>query len=77
MADGDRYRIKWAVVQRCNGYRCWPERMCIAQRRVRFLWLIPMWWPVNDWRMTEGEAEADIHHDINLRSPLPTPRAMD
>lgn len=78
MAGGDEYRIRWAVVERCNGYRCWPERMCIAERRIRFLWLIPIWWPtdVSAWRLTEEKAARDIERDRALCAPLPPPRPV-
>lgn len=73
-----QYRIRWAVVQRCNGYSCWPERMCIAERRISLLWILPMWWPMDSsrWRITEVEAERDIEACISLRQPLPAPRIV-
>lgn len=69
----DEYRIRWAVVEVCNGYTCWKERRCLAQKIVKFLWLFPMWWPVDgaDWRRSEAEAERDIARDVNLLRPLP------
>lgn len=73
------YRIRWARIQRCNGRTCWPARMCIAERRVRFLWLFPLWWPaeLSKWRDTEAEAERDIQADKYHQSMLPKPRLIN
>lgn len=69
------YRIRWAIVERCNGYTCWPERMCIAERRVTVFWFIRFWFPfgVAGWRKTQEAAEMDIQRDISLNAPIPSP----
>jgi hypothetical protein len=51
--------------------------MCIAEKRVRFLWLIPMWWPLNNWRSDEETARIDIAYDIELCHPLPPTIRID
>jgi hypothetical protein len=73
----DRYRIRWARVEVCNGYRCWMEQRCIAERRV---WFGPIswWWPVRSagWRQGDPEAARDIEMDRAIRSPLPPARMI-
>lgn len=71
-----RYRIKWAIVEVCDGYRCWRDLRCIAQRRVSILGL-SFWWPVDGgWREAEAKAEQDIERDMDLRAPLPDVREV-
>lgn len=62
------YRIRWAIVTIGRT----KARMCIAERRVRFLIFIS-WWPIGDWRYSEAEARRDAEYDIALRKPLPQP----
>lgn len=64
------YRIKWAIVEVCNGNRCRKEMRCIAERIVSFLW-IKFYWPINGkWRSSEYEAKLDIdHHKEMLELP--------
>ncbi|WP_162252699.1 hypothetical protein [Rhizobium sp. Root483D2] len=64
------YRIRWGLV---HGSWIGRRRMCLAEKRVRFLWLIPMWWPLEhaDWRFDEKTACADISADIEFCMPLP------
>lgn len=71
-----QYRIRWANGERCNGYRCWPERLCIAERRVKLLGLFAFWWPISRWVLTEEDAMRDIADDMQLRRPLPPPRII-
>lgn len=73
-APADSYRIRWANVQYGNGYSLSRERMCIAERRLRFFG----WWPVTDgyWRFSEVQAERDIERDRELRLPCPKPRLV-
>lgn len=67
------YRIRWAIVERCNGYTCRPARMCIAERRVTIFWIIRFWSPFRaaEWRETQRQAEMDIEMDIRLNALLP------
>ena len=72
------YRIRWARVEVCNGYRCWRERRCIAERRVSVLGIWSFWWIVDDadWRTTDREAMRDINHDKQMRTPLPASKVV-
>jgi len=66
----DRYRIRWAIVQRpVNGRYLIRSRMCVAERKTKWFG----WWPLTDgdWRDSEVDAERDIERDRDLRSPLP------
>ena len=67
------YRIRWDRVEVCNGYRCWRERRCIAERRVSVLGIWSLWLPAPEchWRTTEAEAVRDINNDKQMRAPLP------
>lgn len=68
------YRIRWARVEVCNGYRCWHERRCLAERRVPLLFgAFSIWVPVDGTRprCDEAQAMADIEADRALRAPLP------
>jgi hypothetical protein len=69
------YRIRQAVVEVCNGWQCWRDKRFIAERRIRFLGLIDIWWPVADgaWRESAKAAKRDLEHDNWLRSPLSKP----
>lgn len=67
----DEYRIRWAKV-------FWNTstgrlRMCIAERRTRLFWIIPIWLPVEhgNWRHTWEQANRDVAADIEFRHPLP------
>jgi hypothetical protein len=67
------YRVRWAnVTGPWKGGRC---RMCLAEKRVNFLWLFSMWWPLEhgEWRHSEVECQRDIDHDIKFARPLPLP----
>lgn len=67
------YRIRWARVDVCNGYRCWRERRCIAERRISVLGIWSFWFPIGEmqWRTTEEEAMMDVDYDKKMRAPLP------
>ncbi len=70
-----KYRIRWAkVIGPWRGRR----RMCIAEKRVRFFWLFPIWWPVEhaEWRLDENACQADINFDIKFSLPMPAPKVM-
>lgn len=67
------YRIRWANI--ITDRRGTEVRMCIAERRVRFI-IFRFWMPVNNWRPTEAAALRDVEYDKFLRSPLPTPRIV-
>lgn len=70
--DDRRYRIRWARVMVMRPYgQSYRDRRCIAERRIKLFWLIPFWWPVGDWGLTEAAAVMDIKRDKALRSPLP------
>lgn len=49
------------------------EFRCIAERRTKLLWFIPVWLPTlnGNWRRTQGEAYADIEDDRRLRTKCP------
>lgn len=65
-----RYRVREARVEVCNGYRCWNERRFIAERRVFIFGLRLWWWPVLDaeWRKFIDQASADAERDYSLRA---------
>jgi hypothetical protein len=68
------YRIRWAYV---SGPWQGTRRMCMAERRVRLLGIVPVWWPVDgEWRWTEADAENDIDDDLRHRQPLPPARIV-
>jgi hypothetical protein len=67
------YRIRWANVSHCCGRAASKVRMCIAERRTRFL-RFTFWWPVGDWKWVEQAAQRDIERDMALRLPLPAPK---
>lgn len=69
------YRIREGVVEHCNGYRCWKQRMFIAERKVSFLGLWSFWWPCTNasWRTDGWQAEGDAVADARLRRPLTKP----
>lgn len=69
MAAVGSYRIRWSVISYGNGHRITRERMCIAERRYRFIG----WWPTqgSEWRFDEDQAMRDIERDKALREPLP------
>jgi hypothetical protein len=71
MAQAGDYRIRWANVSYGHGRRFSTERMCIAERKTRWLG----WWPVidGDWRFDPERAQADIRHDRLLRDVPPKP----
>lgn len=75
---GDIYRIRWGIVQVCNGYRCWHERGCIAERWVQIVGPLGFWCSVKDggWRTSEDRALRDVAHDRHLRTPLPPTRDL-
>lgn len=66
------YRIVEDTIEVCNGYRCWKERMFMAQRQHTALWgCLKWWWPVinAEWRQTRNQAEWDAQADLHLRLP--------
>lgn len=69
-----QYRIRWARVFVPSARS--KQRMCIAESRILFLWLIPMWWPLDgcNWRSDEGRCENDIANDVRINEPLPKSR---
>lgn len=71
------YRIRWVIGTVCNGKLDYKSRMCIAERRTKFLG-IPFWVSVanSKWRLNEAEALFDIENDKELRKPLPKPRII-
>lgn len=71
------YRINWARVQVCNGYNCWKERRCMAEREVRVFGIHLFWWPVGEWREYESLSVRDIERDVDMRKPLPKPRIIE
>jgi len=74
MADKvGEYRIRWARVTSCVGTWHARQRMCIAEKRILFLWFIPMWMPLEhgNWRDDEDQARCDIAADIEFCMPLP------
>lgn len=67
-----QYRTRWALVL-VAGITVMQdrlERMCIAEKRTRFLWF-RFWWPCGVWRDTEAQAQQDILEDQRLHAPLP------
>ena len=76
MSDRPRqaYRIREAVVEVCNGFRCWKDRRFIAERRVSFLG-ITFWCslPNARWDTRPDGCENDIRHHIALTQPLSEP----
>lgn len=69
------YRVREAVVEVCIGSRCWRARRFIAERRVRLLGVLPVWWPVanGEWRRDSDLARADAEGGARLRKPLSAP----
>lgn len=65
------FRIRWRNIQ--VGTYCRTVQRCIAERRILFLGLIPMWWPVENakWRDTECDALSDIENHKALQSRKP------
>jgi hypothetical protein len=75
----EKYRVREARVEVCNGHRCWNERRFIAERRVSLFGLLSWWWPVLDaeWRITAHYARCDAERDARLRSPLAEPELFE
>lgn len=70
-----KYRIRWEIITIHSRACSYTQRMCVAERKVRFLCF--SWWaPVVDfdWRSSEAEAISDIERDARIRSPLPATR---
>lgn len=67
------YRIRWAKVT--GPWKSGRRRMCIAEKRVNFLWLFPIWCPLEhgEWRHSEFECQRDIKYDIEFSRALPLP----
>lgn len=65
------YRIRWAKVT--GPWKDGRRRMCIAERKVRLFYLLPVWWPVEhgNWRSSEADCQKDIDFDGKFRRPLP------
>jgi len=70
------YRIREGVVEVCNGDTSQKQRRFLAERRVKFLGVIPIWWPVTDdkWRASRETAMLDAEHDAYLQLPLSEPQ---
>lgn len=68
------YRIRWAKVT--GPWKGGRRRMCAAEKRVRFLWLFPIWCPLEhgEWRYSEAECQRDIDYDIQFNRPLSSPQ---
>ncbi len=70
------YRIRWERVQvYAHGKDVGMARMCIAERRKRFLWW-HIWWPIGDWHHNIEQAEQDVAHHKYLLTPLPKTRTI-
>jgi hypothetical protein len=69
------YRVRWARITVCGRFDTHVERMCIAERRTRLFWLLPIWLPTTnaDWRNSENQALLDIEEDRALHQPIPAP----
>ena len=74
-----RYRVREARVEVCDGRRCWHERRFLAERRVSLFGLVSWWWPVidGDWRSTPYGARCDAERDAGLRLPLAEPEFFE
>ncbi|MBY6120234.1 hypothetical protein KUV64_13940 [Mameliella alba] len=74
-AKAATYRIREARVSHANGNTIETRRMFIAERRVRVLRLLDLWWPVTNgrWRHDSAGARWDAERDAELRSPLTAP----
>ena len=74
-----KYRVREALVEVCNGYRCWHERKFIAERRITLFGALGWWWPVldGDWRWSAEIARRDAIRDAHLRAPLGAPEIVE
>lgn len=66
------FRIRWAIVTTLGANVDRRKRMCVAERRVKFLGF-KFWMMLSNahWRDSEAEALRDIAHYKDLHQPLP------